>query len=64
MAENKNIKRCKKCGDKACVCCDSFQSGKWAAHCMTCEHSIGKIGYYDPCADSEDEAIKLWNEIN
>lgn len=55
------IHRCDECGDRACICEDD---GMWAAHCMLCDKSIGKAGYYDPCASSKAEAIKLWNDIN
>ena len=52
---------CKECGSGCCVCeCE----GSWAAHCMTCENTIGKRGFYDPCANSKEEAIAKWNEIN
>ncbi len=54
--------RCKECGHKACICSDGIN--KWAAHCMECDNTIGCRGYYDPCAKSEEEAIRLWNELN
>jgi len=53
--------RCKGCGAKVCIC--PFGE-KWAAHCMDCDNSIGKRGYYDPCADSEKEAGFLWMQLN
>ena len=53
--------KCKKCGNKACICGgDNF----WAAHCTFCEQAIGHIGYHDPCAKSELDAVKQWNELN
>lgn len=53
---------CKECGGKPCICTDGF--ARWAAHCMECDNAIGKPGYYDPCAESEEEAIKMWNNLN
>lgn len=53
--------KCIECGNNACVCQDD---DKWAAHCMTCDNSIGKRGYYHAVADSEAEAIRLWNDLN
>ena len=55
--------RCKKCGDRVCICHDD-SNWKWAAHCMSCENNIGHIGFYDPCADNEFEACKRWNDLN
>ena len=55
--------RCKECGGKVCICCGT-DDGKWAAHCMDCDNSIGKRGYYDPCAKSEKEAGELWVKLN
>jgi len=54
--------RCKECGGKVCVCNDG--PNKWAAHCMDCDNSIGKRGYYNPCAKSKFEAISLWSKLN
>lgn len=31
---------------------------------MKCGNSIGKIGCYDPCAKTEEEAIERWNILN
>jgi len=53
--------RCIKCGWGACICSDV---GGWAAHCMNCDHAVGKPQFYDPCCETEEEAIKQWNEIN
>ena len=53
--------RCNECGDKVCICSDS---GKWAAHCMSCDNAIGHRGFYDPCADSEYDACLRWNKLN
>ena len=53
--------RCIECGDRVCAC---SHGDNWAAHCMSCDNSIGKRGYYDPCAKSQYEAIRLWNELN
>lgn len=53
--------RCSLCDDSCCVCEDG---GKWAAHCMLCDNAIGKPGFYSPCADSEQEAVQLWNQLN
>jgi len=52
---------CRECGDKVCIC---SSKGKWAAHCMTCDNTIGHRGCYDPCASSKYEACRLWNELN
>lgn len=59
--------KCIECGDGACVCCCEERrthKEKWSAHCMTCDNSTGKRGYYDPCHDSEEEAIAAWNTQN
>lgn len=53
---------CKECGSGCCVC--EFEGGSWAAHCMDCDNTIGKRGYYDPCANSEKEAVDMWNALN
>jgi hypothetical protein len=55
---------CKDCGGGVCVCHDEGISGKWAAHCMSCDNSIGESGVYHPVADTQIEAYKLWNELN
>lgn len=52
---------CRKCGDRVCIC---ESKGMWAAHCMTCDNSIGHKGYYDPCATSKWEACRQWNKRN
>ena len=52
---------CKECGGGVCICCDG---SKWAAHCMDCDNCIGHRGYYDPCADSEEEAGQMWIALN
>jgi hypothetical protein len=54
-------KRCKECDGKVCVC--EFE-GKWAAHCMDCDNTIGERGTYDPCADSRGDAIARWDSLN
>ena len=54
--------KCKECGGKPCICHDSPYG--WAAHCMDCENQIGHRGWYDPCAKSEEDAIKQWNNLN
>lgn len=58
--------RCYICNGGACICCDEDEDGKewWAAHCMNCDNTIGKPGYYDPCAHSKKEAIIRWNYLN
>jgi len=57
LNKNTELPRCIRCNGKVCVCMDC---GKWAAHCMDCDNSIGKEGYYDPCAKSRDVAEKMW----
>ncbi len=52
---------CSECGGKVCIC---GEHGGWAAHCMDCANAIGKRGYYDPCADTQIEALKQWNALN
>ena len=54
---------CKECSGGVCVCHDEF-TGKWAAHCMSCDNAIGTIGYYSPVADSQIDAYKQWNKLN
>ena len=49
------------CGGRVCICGEDGYG--WAAHCMDCDISIGKMGYYDPCAKTEYEACRLWNEL-
>lgn len=57
-----DLPRCKDCGDKVCVC---EHEGMWAAHCRTCNNAIGNNpGYYDPCANSKNEAIVMWIKLN
>lgn len=59
-----SIASCKKCGDLPCIC-GTDETG-WAAHCMgDCDNQIGdNPGYHDSCAKSEDEAVRMWNELN
>ena len=57
----REIKRCKECGGMPCIC---SSGGKWAAHCMECDNSIGEKGYHDNCADSHEQACQMWNELN
>ena len=59
--DKKTIASCKDCEGKPCIC---EYEDKWAAHCMDCDNSIGEPGVYDACADSEEEAIERWNELN
>ena len=71
----KEILRCKECGGRPCICCGSSvkcddsgctlcSTGKWAAHCMECDNAIGKKGVHDNCADSQKQAIDMWNKLN
>ena len=53
---------CNECGGQPCIC--MFGASAWAAHCMDCENTIGKRGFYDPCATSEEDAETKWNEMN
>lgn len=53
---------CKDCGGKVCIC--EFEGGAWAAHCMSCDNSIGARGYYDPCAFTEEQAGAMWMKLN
>jgi len=52
---------CIECEGQPCICEDN---GKWSAHCMDCDNQIGERGFYDPCAKSEEEAVRRWNDIN
>ena len=59
------LPRCIECGAGVCVCSDEYEGKEyWAAHCMNCDNSIGKRGFYDPCATSKEEAEKLWTNLN
>ena len=49
-----------RCGAEACVCEDG---GRWAAHCTRCERGIGEPNAYDPCAESRDEAVRMWDDM-
>lgn len=54
--------RCVECGGGVCIC--SHSDTEWAAHCMDCDNAIGKIGFYDPCAKSQEEAEEMWIKLN
>lgn len=60
MLKGKLLRRCALCGDGVCVCGEE----KWAAHCIACDVSIGKIGYHDNYAETKDKAMKMWTEMN
>jgi hypothetical protein len=64
--KDKLLIRCALCGDGCCVCASGevHKIPKWAAHCISCDVSIGKIGYHDNYATSKDEAMKMWTELN
>jgi len=53
---------CCECGGKPCIC--EGEDGMWAAHCMDCDNTIGRRGFYDACASTEEEAEIRWNKMN
>ena len=73
--KSKDLPRCI-CGAGVCICgmdMDEavehygYDKGRtrfgWAAHCMDCDVAIGKPGYYDPCANSQDQAERRWIKL-
>ena len=76
MKRNKDLPRCV-CGGGVCVCGMDLEEAEehygvglkattrwgWAAHCMNCDVAIGKPGYYDPCASSEEDARRQWVKL-
>ena len=60
------ILKCKECNDEVCICSDEGPDGieMYSAYCSSCDNSISTKGVFDPVAESEDEAIKLWNKLN
>lgn len=62
MIKRRDLPRCKECGDGVCICGDD--DGGWAAHCMTCDNTIGRRGYYDPCAGCKEQAQRMWIKLN
>ena len=65
MTTDAKKEKCKECGGTVCICSDYFDGKRhWAAHCMVCNNSIGEDGFYNPCADSREAAIAMWNKLN
>lgn len=54
--------RCAVCNNTACVCGEDGRG--WAGHCTFCNNAIGHVGFHDPCAATEMEAVVRWNVMN